>query len=565
MVVDKPRWLTDAIAAAERSLETDRGPYEVGPARAVAKGWFEVDLRGVRYDPDVVAEAHLVAGNGLRFSPVESILDGSTLRVRVAEHAPAEGLVLCVEREHRLGQALVDGLSSLTPAPLTEAFAQGELRPIRPAGAKGKALGRLLENLLEQGRTALLVSGTNVTLDEAVLRVAGQVNPEPGVIIRVGTPHLRGVTDDERLSLNRLQEPALAALDQRAAALSEEILSLRDQSAVRRLTAARQQLEGFDEGAYDEARRRVRNRNLAAILQEKLDGVGAALSEARTQAEQDRLAAEAAEEAWEATAGSREVHEEVRARLEAKQQQYEARRAQERRHADSCLRLEEELARLNRGLFGRMQHFTERQDLESRLLTAQRLADRADEESEALKRELDACRAEPSHAEHSAVEIDRRKFRLEESAETFKESSSRERTLAARHEDLRLELDGLGDLPEPEDAELVAEANREGLPALHGRMTSLASDAAESLRRISELEAVYEELMAERGGAGHAAARDLIEQARVIATTHALLRLREDVHNRSYDYVIVDEAAGMTSGEVLYALGLGLEGAVLLL
>jgi hypothetical protein len=563
MSVDKPRWLTDAIAAAERSLETDRGPYEVGPACAKGGGWFEVDLRGVRYDPDMVAEATLVSRNGLRHSLVEIVLDGSTLRVRVAEHAPAEGLVLCVEREHRVGQALVNGLSALTPTALTEAFARGELRPVRPAEAKGKAIGRLIENLMEEGRTALLVSGTNVTLDEVVLRVAGQVNPEPGAIIRVGTPHLREVADDERLCLNRLLKDALAVLDQKAAALSEEILSLRDQAAVRRLIAARRQLEGFDERAYEEARRRVRNRNLAVILQEKLDEVGAALSEARIQGERDRLAAETAEEEWEATADSRRVHEEVRAKLEAKQQRYEACRAEERRRADSCLRLEEELGRLNRGLFGRMQHFAERQELESRLLAAQRLADRAEEECEALKRELDAFRAEPTHAEHGAAEIERRKFRLQESAEAFKESSSRERTLAARQEDLTLELDDLGDLPEPQDAELVAEANREGLPALHGRMVSLTSDAEEPLRRISELEAEHEKLMAERRKTGCAAARDLVEQARVIATTHALLRLREDVHTRSYDYVIVDEAAGTTDGEVLYALGRGLEGAVL--
>ncbi|MEO5875737.1 MAG: AAA domain-containing protein [Streptosporangiaceae bacterium] len=468
MVVDRPRWLAEAIASAERSAGHGGGPGRIGPAKARGQGWFEVSLLGVRYDPDLAAESYLADESGQRrYALRASVLDGgTTLRVRVAEHAPREGLVLCVMREHDLAEALAERLRAMTLTPLAEAFGRGTVDrsgvwaagpssglsavSAPPGPGKIELVARIIEDLLARGRSVLLVSGTNVSVDHAVRTAADLVSPERGVIVRVGTPHLSVVADDERICLNRLRDGMLTELDLRATALSGEILEL----------------------------------GRPTRLTEK----------------------------------SRHAHVEIarlRTELAAGWQRYAERRAEETRQAGECLRLEAELSALG-GVLGRLRNFTERQDLELELLAAQRRADLTDEECEALEREL---RTRTEETEH----------RISDLKPSFDPD---EVELSRTHR-------------EAEIAHTSCEAERT-LPVRHGQL---------------ELEAAYEELMAERRHAAEEASRRIIAQARVVATTHALLRLRD---TGSYDFVIVDDAASATRGEVLYALSHGGEGAILM-
>src|SRR5262245_16946972 len=59
-----------------------------------------------------------------------------------------------------------------------------------PGTGKTTVLSQAVDELLSQGSRVLLVSGTNVAVDNVLTRVVGPRDPAPGEIVRVGTPHL---------------------------------------------------------------------------------------------------------------------------------------------------------------------------------------------------------------------------------------------------------------------------------------------------------------------------------------------------------------------------------------
>ena len=68
-------------------------PSRLGP-RA---GWFWIGLGGRKLEDDQLETAHLAPAEGarlLKFQLIETLHDGNVLKVRVAEHAPTEGLFL---------------------------------------------------------------------------------------------------------------------------------------------------------------------------------------------------------------------------------------------------------------------------------------------------------------------------------------------------------------------------------------------------------------------------------------------------------------------------------------
>jgi hypothetical protein len=215
----KPQWLEDAIKAvmlmAQAAGEQDQRFRKsadaskasmIGPAVAepeLGNGRYYVALRGRKYDVDKVETAFLAPESGsreMKYTVIEATVDGGVLRIRAAEHAPPDGLVLYAQQlpGGQLDQALLDGLQKLTPEPLTESFARGALTAIRPrAGAPA--------------------------VDNAVFRAAKDMpGLRPGLMLRVGTPHVPDVANDERICLARLQDVRLAALNERADVLSAD-------------------------------------------------------------------------------------------------------------------------------------------------------------------------------------------------------------------------------------------------------------------------------------------------------------------------------------------------------
>ena len=152
-----------------------------------------------------------------RFQLIESVQEGNVLKIRVAEHAPAEGLFLWIPgyAPGLLEKSLLDGLSRIDRFDLVNRFAEGRTDPVPldpggglstagtlnteqsrartgcrspgvhlvwgpPGKGKTKVIALALQDIIASGKSALLVSATNIAVDNALARAAVAVKPEPG-------------------------------------------------------------------------------------------------------------------------------------------------------------------------------------------------------------------------------------------------------------------------------------------------------------------------------------------------------------------------------------------------
>ena len=95
-------------------------------------------------------------------------------------------------------------------------------------------------------------------------------------------------------------------------------------------------------------------------------------------------------------------------------------------------------------------------------------------------------------------------------------------------------------------------------------MPELERRAEAAQRKILKLEEQYEQVIARMRREGLAVRREIVHGAHVVAATLALLRISPELHEREYDYVIVDEVAFACPPEVVYAASRAREGVTLL-
>ena len=160
---------------------------------------------------------------------------------------------------------------------------------------------------------------------------------------------------------------------------------------------------------------------------------------------------------------------------------------------------------------------------------------------------------------------------LDEDLRTAQDNA--ERAVAAwRYEDIRrtgelaAEVDEARRQPEPTaaDHEFVSRALRRGLPQKLKDVPELEQRAEAAERKILKLEEQYEQVIARTVMEGLAVRRRIVHGAHVVAATLALLRISPELHEREYDYVIVDEVAFASPPEVVYAASRAREGVTLL-
>src|SRR4029453_7642231 len=75
-----------------------------------------------------------------------------------------------------------------------------------PGTGKTTVTAAAIAQLVREGHSVLLVSNTNVAVDNAIQRAAEEVQPPQGQLLRVGRPDLPEVADDRRLALDRVLE-----------------------------------------------------------------------------------------------------------------------------------------------------------------------------------------------------------------------------------------------------------------------------------------------------------------------------------------------------------------------
>ncbi|GAA4384130.1 hypothetical protein GCM10023088_52110 [Actinomadura verrucosospora] len=626
-MAERPKWLAGLTNAVERwnGAGSGRGgdpaqesPSEkIGPAeRSIDDpGWYSLVVRGRTIDTDRLEEAFLAPAEGpekLKYGVRDAMLDGEVLHVHVASHAPQEGLFLWAARpgRGRLRKSMVDCLQKVKPEGVHSAFERRRPDPIEsrrdvpvglnpgqreafracmspglqliwgpPGTGKTHVIAQAVEQLVREGKSVLLVSGTNVAVDNALLRAARMLGPDDaGVMIRVGTPHVPDVARDPKLSLNELRKRRAQHKEDQRRQIEDEIIALREHEVFQALRKSEARLDGFDPTEYGEALERVANGERLRQAKDRCVKNEAALAEQRERREDARRRLAGARDAWQRIqphAKALQEAGELAAELESYRLQH-ARAASAARDAEEALEtVEQALSGSAAGLSLRSSERRRKRDLRDRVqrareaLGAARTAEEqrkrilADAEPELLRR-IEDSRARAMPITELQVEDLRESLQLRQEHYRTQEETYQGLDKTARAN--RGVLIALQKRPQPQDTDrpFIARVEAEDLPGLHRRLPGLRDEAAHLEGRIADLERHHEKLLEELRELGRSAEREIIASAKLVATTLDLLRLKRPVHERRYDVVIVDEAAASVLPAVIFGVSLAAHGAVLL-
>ena len=574
-------------------------------------GEYVVDVRG----SDIATDQ--LQGDSLRLagpdegdvdaghSVLDVFKDGTALRVRVAEFADPSDPQLWVKPQPTgfLVKALRDGMAALTEAPLAHVMARGEAGTGRlaptggppgvllraqdfayractgeglwlvwgpPGTGKTTVLRRAIGDLVALGKRILLVSATNIAVDNALWGVVKERRHSDGEIVRVGPPHLREVAEDSSVCLTLMVRERLADAEEQRRTVAAQLADARERA--RQLAQLQRKLADFDHITYAADRARLDDpartaEALARAHEQVRQAVHAAaeriaqLELAQTQAADEVLATEQARADWsahdEAQAKLAELRDVVTG-LEAKALLADGDRdAAEQRLSD----LEQLKGFAKRR--AKRQAATARSQAEEARLSAEEAEQRAANARDVLARTENQF--EPRIAQlraripFSKEEIERRHQSLRTLEADLQEMKRIADTASARLLPLENEL-GLAREAEAR----VAEALRLGHPQRHATASGLKPQVEEDEKKRSALERRHRELQDQYDKLSRDAQGEIIRGAKIVATTLARFRTTKAVFEGEYDVVLVDEAGAATLPEVLLAVGKAKTTAVLL-
>jgi superfamily I DNA/RNA helicase len=613
--VRQPEWLTELVGLTQELCTAPGGRDQpltgkdrnLGAAHRDSErpaGWFWVGLGGRQAPESDQLEASYLApsqgGEQYKYQLIESVQDGNVLRVRVGEHAPMDGLFLWVPGRSPgfLEQSLVDCLSSIERFDLVNCFGTGKPEPVPPRNGdeqeqarkacqapglnlvwgppgtgKTRVIAMALQDIIEARKSALLVSGTNIAVDNALQRAAEAIGPEPGVMVRAGNPHLAAIADNPAVCLDRLVRDLQEELEARRRDLEEQIEALRDQPTLVKLEKVHAVLDEFDVAAYRAALRRVTDADRLKQVESEL----VALHNRDEEVARVRRIAASEFQKWQRQAADAEP---ARRRLETAKQLWKSeiedrQNALDRAKADVLLLQSQLQARTEELSHARKRKRFGHGHLKTLVQEAVRQV------SEATARRDELARLTPGLIEHARVQIQDHLDaalpytlesigRLDENLGLARETLSTAEAVQRSHEAqvsaLASQVLKAQQAPKPEsgDRDLVARGHSSDLPRLLSELPELERQTTKTLREIRRLEDEHERIVGRMRKEGSAIRKEIVAGAHVIATTLAMLRLRPELREREYDYVIVDEVAFASPPEVVYAASLASSGVTLL-
>ncbi|HET9896816.1 MAG TPA: AAA domain-containing protein [Streptosporangiaceae bacterium] len=429
-----------------------------------------------------------------------------------------------------------------------------------PGTGKTRVLRAAVGDLVARGKRVLLVSATNIAVDNALAGVIQDRQHDPGQLVRVGPPQLREIAGNPDVCLPLIVATRLAEIARKRQELATKLLEMnqrRDQ-----LQDLESRLAEFDQARYEAAvalladphRTVARSESAIARCELIVGRSDEELSESRAAlAEFTRAAAE--------TSADRPIWAEIAAR-EAELDEIEdaALQAQARALvAENTVRAADgEIAALC-GPGGRVR-WRDRGALrqaQGRLETARAAylqldaeAMRARDIAASWRRRTKAAIAElAATTKLSRDEISRRD-------EAVAQAKARLAELEAAQSARRDKLAGLrARLVEATSAtEVIAAAQQHDWPATYRKVVDLRREVTSDNVRRGEIEEQHGKLEQQYESLARNAQDEVIKDARVVATTLARFRTNRAVLRGPYDVVLIDEAGAVTLPEALLAV-----------
>lgn len=600
-------WIDQVIEAVEHQIPDEEGPVPdrraIAPAVQVEPGWYKVSTRNRPVRIENYTDLKLAAETAERtdsYRVIAAVEGHEEIRVQVGRHAPDSGLSLfgTPRLPGFLPKSLRDALSRAPRRSLADDVAAGRAGAIPdavpevagltpeqrcahhacvapgvhlvwgpPGTGKTTVLGRAIDDLLNTGARVLLVSGTNIAVDNALESALTLREHEPGELLRVGTPQLPRIATDDRVSLTRIVAARLKELTEQRDRLETQLVELGDHSVLRRFFELDEQVDDAEIDNYYAAQSRIEAGRRIDSCATAVRNAETSVQSANEQFDTNRKAAEAAAEAVEqvqAQLRHRRIANDLAHRF--KQLSDAVEHAQRDRVTINARRqrLAEDISATGSSLFARIW----------RRRTLRRLhqdKDAADHESAAATLRLRSAEEEqrnqltelhPKYAEHDRLAgnadanmLERLRLRLS-TAQTASDEARRIAGDAERHLqrcEAELRTASQAEREAEHDFRLVRDVQQNGLLARYEEREELRDDAIDIDQRRTELAAEHDELLGRLEDEQANAQPKVIREARLVATTLTRFHINSTVAEGPYDVVLVDEAAAAPLPEILLA------------
>jgi AAA domain/PLD-like domain len=580
----------------------------VGVARPTAEpGVYVVDIRATNLNADQSDNLRLAGPENRNveagFPVMQATFEGELVRLRVAEFADlAEPYLWQLRQEPAfLITNLREKFRELKDAGLANLLAQGEVGGALgavdtppgwklgqqeayraclgtgvwlvwgpPGTGKTRVIRGAVGDLLAAGQRVLLVSGTNIAVDNALAGVLRERRHQPGDIVRVGPAHLPEIINNPEVSVPLIVKARLAEVEEQRRAVAEDLLRMNRHQE--RLRALGKQLEGFDADRYDAAAtllatpgKSVAEVDGALARYELQAGKGLqTISTARNQLEAAEQVAAEADPFRPQWAGIADMEAELAIVAEAAQKS--ARRALVAKKSfndaeDTITELSQPDGKVRWRDRRAFKDAQERYDTARKIFEPLRAAAaEARTTANDFRREIESAIARLSVSSPlSRDEIRRRDTAAEQAGARVRAFEEVQFSTLNRLTELRAaHADAVA------AAELITACMRRRWPDLHAEATALRSDIKRDEAMRHSLEERHAALQGQYERLAKGTESEIIKAARLVATTLARFRLVKAVFDGQYDVVIIDEVGAATLPEVLLAVAKAAKCAVLL-